>query len=215
MSLLFCLILLTLVAPYVCFEMGRKARINEEDALAALSALSNSSLNKSDSNSEKHMSKMRERKATVGRERAEVQLAQTKADVHSVVACVAEAGSLHVGASSGGSSKLSLNPATGRSVHGKAWSCRNILRAAYTPVSSGSFAAVTECGHCSPSDCKAVVAQAIMARTAAGLEDLFGPPGEAPPTDFAVLCKMHDSTKQLVTIPEEPVLKSRIKSALM
>ena len=90
MSLLFCLILLTLVAPYVCFEMGRKARINEEDALAALSALSNSSLNKPGQRTEKHMSKMRESKATVGRFRAEVQLAETKADVHSVVACVAE-----------------------------------------------------------------------------------------------------------------------------
>ena len=146
------------------------------------------------------------RKALCQKERAELELADVKDNVGSTIAAIAELGNLQVSAPSNPHSKLN---ATGRAaVHGKAWNAMSILRAAYTPVSSGAFATVAECGNSTPNDCRGLVARVIMSKTAEGLEALFGPPGEAP-TPYAVFCKMHDSTKQLLTIPEERSLRCR------
>ena len=102
----------------------KHARIGEEDALAALSALSEKKPENS-THSEKHLSRMRERKGTIGRDRAELRLAEVKGNVGVNIAAVAEVGNLHMSAASNSNSKLNT---TGRSSNGKAWNPRSALQ---------------------------------------------------------------------------------------
>ena len=187
---------LVLLVHVTATEMprGRPRKASVDDALAALHALAAPAVAPIERHGEKHMAKMRERKAEYAKERAELELSFAKSNAKSAVAAVAELGNVSVGAQSGSASKLPINPTTGRAGNGRAWNIASILRAAYTPVCAGAYGAVVECGHSSPSDCRSLIARVIMDKNKEGLDALLGQPREEP-IPYAVFCKMHDSSK--------------------
>ena len=85
------------------------------------------------------------------------------------------------------------------------WSPMKIRRAAFTPVSAGAFSIVMGCGKVAPNDCKSAVSWCIREKQREAIDsffDRYDKHGKPAPTPWAIFSKMHDSTKQEVTMPE-------------
>ena len=85
--------------------------------------------------------------------------------------------------------------------HGKTWHPAQILRAAFTPVSTGAFASVLCCGKGSAQDSRALVASAVLEQQQLSIQKLWPP--DAVAAQWAIFSKAHDSTKLAMTLPAD------------
>ena len=126
------------------------------------------------------------KKQKVATDSAKFDAVDAKTTAKANVALVAEAGGLRL-------------PSAGKeNQNHKSHSVISILRAAFTPVSAHAYSAVLGCGHTTPSECRAVVTEAMLREQARGLDESFKPGSVCP---WAIFTEMHESSKQEICVP--------------
>ena len=140
---------------------------------------------------------MRARKAALFNEDAKAQMKEERWRARQELLGLADFAGVHISAGHGSKGALG---------HGRTWSTNQILRASFTPVSSGAYSLVLGCGKASPGDARSVVAYAALEKQFSAIDQLWSD-GALQPEPWAVYCKTHDSTKLKMTLP--PVVGKR------